>query len=102
MLLPRRLVIGIVSVSTCVWLGNFTLPIFDVHYKSDPTIDGVYMAVIGSALALQHNSAAQNARPPAAPPNAPPNTPSPDPPPGPEPEPPRRHTPRRRRRGTGS
>jgi hypothetical protein len=51
-LLPPRLAWAIISVVTLVWVINFGLQ-FVVHdYHPDAAIDGVFLTVVGGAIAL--------------------------------------------------
>lgn len=51
MLSPRttQIVVGLVSV---VWAINFAAGIFVHEYEADQAINGIFMAIVGGALAL--------------------------------------------------
>lgn len=52
MLLPRPLASAIIVLVSVVWAANFGLQFFVPEYKPDVAINGIFMAVVGGALAL--------------------------------------------------
>jgi len=54
-MLPRPVATVIVALTTIVWLANFFAPFFWIEYKPDPAINGIYLAIIGGALALSRS-----------------------------------------------
>lgn len=51
-MIPRSLATIIVALTTIVWLANFFAPFVIKDFKPDPAINGIYLAIIGGALAL--------------------------------------------------
>lgn len=51
MLSPKTTQI-IVSLVATIWAGNFVAGLVLPHYQSDQAINGIFMAIVGGALAL--------------------------------------------------
>lgn len=78
-LLPRPVASAIIIVVTVVWSANFVLQFVVADYKPDVAINGIFMAVVGGALALSR----RGDPPPPPDPPAIPSPPAPPPAPGP-------------------
>lgn len=79
-LLPRSVASAIIIVVTIVWAANFALQFIVHDYKSDVAINGIFMGIVGGALALSRKGADTPAPPPTPPPAV---IPPPAPPTGP-------------------
>lgn len=51
-MLPKPLASTIISIVTIIWAADFVAQFVVAEYKSSPTISGVFMAIVGGALAL--------------------------------------------------
>ena len=51
-MLPENLSNFIIIITTIVWAANFVLQFIVVGYHPDITLNGVFMGVVGGALAL--------------------------------------------------
>jgi hypothetical protein len=51
-LIPRPLAYGIMGLVTLVWAVNFAAQFFVEGYSSDPLVHGVFMTIVGGAMAL--------------------------------------------------
>jgi hypothetical protein len=67
-LLPRPVASAIVIVVTVVWALNFALQFVVADYKSDVAINGIFMAIVGGAIALSRKGDPPPPPPPAVPP----------------------------------
>lgn len=54
-MIPRQLASGIIVLVSIVWAANFFLQFVVATYKPDVTLNGVFMAIVGGALALSRN-----------------------------------------------
>lgn len=70
-LLPRPVASAIIIVVTVVWAMNFLLQFVVENYKSDVAINGIFMGIVGGALALSRKGDPPPAPPPAVPPPPP-------------------------------
>ena len=52
-MIPRPLATAIISLVSIVWAANFFLQFVVPTYHPDVTLNGVFMAVVGGAIALQ-------------------------------------------------
>lgn len=84
MKIPAALANVIVVLVTLVWAGNFAAGLFLPDYRSDPSLNFVFMTIVGGALALRagadgeglvarllaalHSSAVPPGQPPPGPP----------------------------------
>jgi len=50
--IPPKLANVIIVVVTVIWAANFILQFVVQDYKPDITLNGVFMAIVGGALAL--------------------------------------------------
>jgi hypothetical protein len=50
--IPKSLASAIIVVVTIVWASNFVLQFVVAEYKPDPVLHGVFMSLVGGALAL--------------------------------------------------
>lgn len=55
-MLPRHLASAVVVVVTIIWAANFLLQFIVTTYKPDPILHGVFMSLVGGALALSRKS----------------------------------------------
>lgn len=55
-MIPRPLASGIIVLVSLVWAANFFLQFIVTTYHPDVTLNGVFMAIVGGALALSRNS----------------------------------------------
>ena len=55
-MISRRLASAIIILVSVVWACNFFLQFVVVTYKPDVTLNGVFMAVVGAALALSRRN----------------------------------------------
>jgi hypothetical protein len=55
-MLPRPLTSAIIILVSVIWTINFLAPFVLETYKSDVTLNGVFMAIVGGALALSKKS----------------------------------------------
>lgn len=72
-LLPKPLAYAIMGLVTLVWAVNFAAQFFVEGYTSDPLIHGIFMGIVGGAIALSRkagNSPGEGPAPPT-PPEAP-------------------------------
>lgn len=51
-MIPRPLATSIIIVVTLVWAVNFAAQFVVTDYNSDVAINGIFMAIVGGALAL--------------------------------------------------
>ena len=51
-MLPRPLATAIIVIVTLVWAVNFAAQFIVADYSSDVAINGIFMAIVGGALAL--------------------------------------------------
>jgi hypothetical protein len=51
-MLPRPIATAIVVLVSLIWSLNFGLQFFLPNYHPDVTLNGVFMAIVGGALAL--------------------------------------------------
>lgn len=51
-MLPRPLASAIIVLVSVIWAANFVLQFIVSEYHPDVTINGIFMAVVGGALAL--------------------------------------------------
>lgn len=51
-MIPRPLATGIIVLVSVVWFANFLLQFVVPGYQPDPTIHGIFGAIVGGALAL--------------------------------------------------
>lgn len=51
-MLPKPLATAIIVIVTIVWAINFGAQFIVAEYKPDVAINGIFMAVVGGALAL--------------------------------------------------
>lgn len=72
--LPKPLAHAIIGLVSVVWAVNFAAQFFVTDYRSDPLIHGIFMGIIGGALALSRKS--PDVPPPPGPP--PPDKVTPD------------------------
>lgn len=56
-MIPKPLANAIVVLVSLVWAGNFFASVFVPGYQPDSSINFVFMAVVGSALALRRGEA---------------------------------------------
>jgi hypothetical protein len=54
--IPKPLATAIIVVVTIVWAINFGAQFIVDNYESDVAINGIFMAVVGGALALSRRS----------------------------------------------
>lgn len=52
-MIPKPLANVIVVIVTVVWAGNFFASVFLPDYRGDPILNLVFMAIVGSAIALK-------------------------------------------------
>jgi hypothetical protein len=79
-LLPRPLAYAIMGLVSVVWAANFIAQFVVEGYVSDPLIHGIFMGIVGGAMALTRRNPPDGPAPPAPPP-APQVPPSPGEPP---------------------
>lgn len=80
MKIPAALANAIIVLVTLVWAGNFAAGLFVPDYRSDPSLNFVFMTIVGGALALRSGVAGEGlfarlltaTRPPSPPPVEPP------------------------------
>lgn len=63
-LLPRPVATAIVVVVTVVWFANFVLQFIIPDYQPDVAINGIFMGVVGGAIALSRGKGGPPAPPP--------------------------------------
>lgn len=51
-MLPRGLATAIIVLVSLVWLTNFVAQFVVAGYSPDVTLNGIFMAIVGGALAL--------------------------------------------------
>lgn len=51
-MLPRPLASAIIVLVSVIWAANFVLQFIVPEYHPDVTINGIFMAIVGGALAL--------------------------------------------------
>lgn len=51
-MLPKPLAASILIVVTIVWAANFVAQFVIANYQPDPILHGVFMSLVGGALAL--------------------------------------------------
>jgi hypothetical protein len=51
-MIPRSLASAIIVLVSIVWAANFFIQFVITTYRPDVTLNGVFMAVVGGALAL--------------------------------------------------
>lgn len=51
-MIPRPLATAIIVVVTLVWAANFAAQFVVADYSPDVAINGIFMAIVGGALAL--------------------------------------------------
>jgi hypothetical protein len=51
-MLPRPLASAIIVLVSVIWAANFVLQFIVSEYHPDVTINGIFMAIVGGALAL--------------------------------------------------
>jgi hypothetical protein len=56
--IPNTLANAIITLVTLVWAGNFFASVFSQGYQSDSTLNFVFMAIVGGALALRREARA--------------------------------------------
>jgi hypothetical protein len=56
--IPNTLANAIITLVTLVWAGNFLASVFSQGYQSDSTLNFVFMAIVGGALALRREAKA--------------------------------------------
>lgn len=59
-MLPKPLASAIISIVTIIWAIDFAAQFFVPEYQSSPTISGVFMAIVGGALALSRKGDGNN------------------------------------------
>lgn len=52
-MIPKGLANAIVVLVSLVWAGNFAASVLVTGYETDPTINFVFMTIVGGALALR-------------------------------------------------
>jgi hypothetical protein len=71
-LLPKPLAYTVMGLVTLVWAVNFAAQFFVEGYASDPLIHGIFMTIVGGAMALSRKSGNQSETPkPPTPPEPP-------------------------------
>ena len=65
-MLPPPLVWFVVGVTTTLWAANLIAGMLPLDYQPDPYVHGVYMTVVGGALALRRRNEHSEVRPPPA------------------------------------
>jgi hypothetical protein len=50
--IPKAIANAVIVLVSLVWVANFFAQFFIANYHPDPSINGVFGAVVGSALAL--------------------------------------------------
>ena len=55
-MLPKPLATAIIIIVTLVWAANFAAQFIVEDYSPDVAINGIFMAVVGGALALSRRS----------------------------------------------
>ena len=55
-MIPKPLATVIIVLVTVVWAVNFAAQFIVAEYKPDVAINGIFMAVVGGALALSRGS----------------------------------------------
>ena len=55
-MISRQLASAIIVLVSVVWAANFFLQFVVDTYKPDVTLNGVFMAIVGGALALSRKS----------------------------------------------
>lgn len=71
-LLPRPLAYAIMGLVSVVWAINFAAQFFVEGYTSDPLIHGIFMGIVGGAMALARKGPEPPSPPPGPEPPAPP------------------------------
>jgi hypothetical protein len=51
-MIPRPLASAIIVLVSVIWAANFVLQFIVPEYHPDVTINGIFMAIVGGALAL--------------------------------------------------
>jgi hypothetical protein len=51
-MIPRQLASAIIVLVSLVWAANFIAQFIVDNYRPDVTLNGVFMAIVGGALAL--------------------------------------------------
>lgn len=51
-MLPRPIATAIIVLVSVIWAANFVLQFVVANYHPDVTLNGVFMAIVGGALAL--------------------------------------------------
>lgn len=59
-MLPKPLATAIIVIVTVVWAANFVAQFIVDSYEPDVAINGIFMAVVGGALALSRRSYGEN------------------------------------------
>ena len=59
-MIPRPLANGIIVLVSIVWAVNFFIQFLVPTYQPDITLNGVFMAVVGGAIALQSRKGKDN------------------------------------------
>lgn len=59
-MIPRPLATAIIVVVTIVWAANFAAQFVVADYSPDVAINGIFMAVVGGALALSRRNGGDN------------------------------------------
>lgn len=65
-MLPRPLATAIVVIVTIVWAINFGAQFIVDAYKPDVAINGIFMAIVGGALALSRRDNKHDEDPPSS------------------------------------
>lgn len=68
--IPRSAALVIMGVVTTIWVANFVAQFVPaLNYTSDPLVHGIFMGIVGGALALTRKHGSPDPpTPPAAPP----------------------------------
>lgn len=66
-MIPRPLANAIVILVSIVWATNFAATLFLRDFEADPTLNFVFMTIVGGALALRHNPDKKNSQEPPPP-----------------------------------
>lgn len=48
-----RLANVVIVIVTAVWVTSFAVSLFSTNYHLDPQINGIFMAIVGGAMALK-------------------------------------------------
>lgn len=67
-LLPKPLAYAIMGLVTLVWAVNFAAQFVVEGYQSDPLIHGIFMGIVGGAMALSRKPGNHGGDGPAPPP----------------------------------